>query len=272
MQKEKRERQSDKQHKTIMKSSLSSIEEVLSPPLAGRSMILGRTGSGKSTLLDLLLKRYLQIYPTARALIIDSKPRFKAQWSTDGITAKRHYKNWSRGEYVPGSYRIDLEADYKQQLDAVWRARASIAIAQCPPGSIADLHALELVATCFYREYSDRTPRIILVDELADFFEVRKSGGGIFWQTARSGRELNVALMAGSQRPSYIPNVVMTESDRLYLFTLDYVEDMKKVYSMGVPKTVTVPQIEHSFFYWDKFKRFTEPSGREYVLDLEKKK
>lgn len=245
------------------------IEQVLSPPQAGRSMVLGRTGSGKSTLLDLLRSRYMMLYPTSRVLIIDSKPRFKAQWSTDDLKANRHYKNWSRGEYVPGSYRIDLDGNIKQQLDAVWRAKARIAIAQCRPGDIADLRALEYVAAVFYRDYPDRIPRLILVDELADFFEVRKSGGGIFWQTARSGRELNVALMAGSQRPSYIPNVVMTESDRLYLFTLDYSEDMKKVYQMGVPKTVAVPQVEHSFFYWDKFKRFEQPSGREYVLQLE---
>jgi|SRR5712692_2081963 len=249
----------------------SDVSQVLIPPLAGRSMILGRTGSGKSTLLDILLKQYLSIYPTSRALIVDSKPRFKAQWATDDLTAKRHYRNWSRGEYVHGSYRINLEDDPKQQLDAVWRAKSRIAIAQTHPGDIADLRALELVATAFYRDYSDRIPRLILVDELADFFEVRKSGGGIFWQTARSGRELNVALMAGSQRPSYIPNVVMTESDRLYLFTLDYSEDMKKVYAMGVPKTVQVPQVDHAFFYWDKFKRFQAPSGREYVLQLENK-
>ncbi len=63
----------------------------------------------------------------------------------------------------------------------------------------------------------------------------------------------------------------MTESDRLYLFTLDYSEDMKKVYAMGVPKTVQVPQVDHAFFYWDKFKRFQAPSGREYVLQLENK-
>ncbi len=63
----------------------------------------------------------------------------------------------------------------------------------------------------------------------------------------------------------------MTEADRLYLFALDYHEDMKKVYSMGVPKDVVVPQKEHAFFYWDKFKRFAQPSGREYVLNLEKR-
>ncbi len=172
---------------------------------------------------------------------------------------------------MPGSYRISLDGNIRSELDAVWRAKSRIAIAQVRPGDIVDLRSLEHVATVFYRDYSDTIPRIVLVDELADFFAVRGSGGGIFWQIARSGRELNVALMAGSQRPSYIPNVVMTESDRLYLFTLDYTEDMKKVYAMGVPKTVPVPQQAHSFFYWDKFTRFEAPSGREYILDLKDK-
>jgi DNA helicase HerA-like ATPase len=247
------------------------IEQVLTPPLAGRSMILGRTGSGKSTLLDILMRRYLSTYNNSRVLIVDSKPRFKAQWNPDGTQARRHYRNWSRGEYVEGSYRVDIYTNnIKSNLDAIWQARGRVAIAQVRPGDIADLRALERVAAVFYGEYSDRIPRLIVVDELADFFELRRTGGGIFWQTARSGRELNVALMAGSQRPSYIPTVVMTESDRLYLFTLDYSEDMKKVYSMGVPKSVPVPTIDHSFFFWDKFKRFEEPSGREYVLNLEK--
>lgn len=60
----------------------------------------------------------------------------------------------------------------------------------------------------------------------------------------------------------------MTEADRLYLFTLDYHEDMKKVYAMGVPRSVPVPTVEHAFFYWNKFQRFQAPSGREYVLQL----
>lgn len=246
-----------------------SIEQVLTPPQAGRSMILGRTGSGKSTLLDILMKRYLALYPTSIALIVDSKPRFKAQWSTDDLKATRHYKNWSRGEYVAGSYRIDLNGDPKQQLDAVWRAKSRIAIAQCHPGDIADLRSLEHVAACFYRDYSDRRPRLVVVDELADFFEVRKSGGGIFWQIARSGRELNVSLMAGSQRPRYIPAVVLTEAERLYLFNLKYQEDIKMVWAMGVPKEHRPPQQKHVFFYWDEDRRFEPPSGQEYVLQLE---
>jgi hypothetical protein len=135
------------------------------------------------------------------------------------------------------------------------------------PGRISDLSWLEYCATIFYGEYSDRIPRAICVDELADFYEIsRRSGTGIFTQAARSGRELNIALFAASQRPSYIPTVVMTECDRLYLFQLDYKEDMKKVYSMGVPQDVRVPSVDHSFFYWDKFLRFSGQSGLYYKL------
>lgn len=133
---------------------------------------------------------------------------------------------------------------------------------------MVDLFWLQEVARVFYGEYGDKYPRLIIVDELADFFEVKKMGG-IFWQAARSGGELNIGLLAGSQRPSYIPNVVMTEADRLYLFNLDYIQDMRKVWQMGVPKTVSPPAVDHSFFYWNKHKQFEAPSGRYYVLDLE---
>lgn len=200
-------------------------------------------------------------------MIIDSKPRFKAEWLSNGIVAKRSYKGWSRGAYLPGSVRVFNRAkSISEELHNCFRSHR-VAIAQTHPGRIADLVWLQSIATSFYGDFNDSQPRLIVVDELADFFEVKKMGG-IFWQTARSGRELNIGLLAGSQRPSYIPNVVLTESDRLYLFTLDYSEDMKKVYQMGIPKEIGAPQQEHSFFYWDKFKRFQQPSGKYYKLEV----
>jgi hypothetical protein len=220
-----------------------------------------------------LLLQYLRLYKTARVLIIDSKPRFKAEFSVNGNQATRHYKSWSRGTFLSGAYRLsnDGKLSIKGQLDTIWRKGGRVAIAQTRPGDIADLAWLELVARVFYGSYGDKTPRLIMIDELADFFEVRKAGG-IFHQAARSGRELGIALLAGSQRPSYIPTVVMTESDRLYLFHLDYTEDMKKVHQMGVPKDIAPPTVDHSFFYWNKFKRFEAPSGKYYILDLGGKK
>lgn len=230
-------------------------------------MILGTTESGKSTLESQLMWSYLSLYPTSRVLLVDSKPRFKAQWTTSGLSASGLYKKWTRGEYVPGSVVISLEKRYKSELDAVWRMKSRIAIAQTTPGSLVDLAALHEVARVFYGEYSDRIPRLIVVDELADFFEVKKVGG-VFWQTARSGRELNIAMIACSQRPSYIPSVVLTEAGTIYLFRLDYEEDMKKVWSMGIPKTVKIPSVNHSFFYWNKKERFTGNSGKYYILSL----
>lgn len=256
----------------IQRPDMDPRAEVMTPSQDGRTMVLGRTGSGKSTLQDNLLLRYLALYKTAKVLIIDSKPRFKAEWSVSGNTAARHYRKWRRGNFLPGSYRIDNNGkqSIKGQLDTVWRKGGRVAIAQTRPGDVADLAWLELVARVFYGSYSDKTPRLIMIDELADFFEVRKVGG-IFHQAARSGRELGVAMLAGSQRPSYIPTVVMTESDRLYLFNLDYTEDMKKVHQMGVPKDVQPPSVDHSFFYWNKFTRFSGASGKYYILDLEGK-
>jgi hypothetical protein len=252
-----------------MQTAKPESPPVMIPKVDGRGMLLGRTESGKSTLESQLMHNYMAAYSNSRVLLVDSKPRFKAQWRTNGMHAAGLYKNWTRGEYVPGSVVIDLSKRYKSELDAVWRMKSRIAIAQTTPGSLADLAALHEVALTFYGEYSDRIPRLIIVDELADFFEVKKVGG-VFWQAARSGRELNIAMIACSQRPSYIPTVVLTEADRIYLFCLDYEEDIKKVYQMGIPKTVEKPTIDHSFFYWNKKERFSGNSGKYYILSLKK--
>lgn len=213
------------------------------------------------------MRFYLAKYPKARLLLIDSKPRYKAQWLTSGLSAKGFYRGWSRGQFLPGSYRIDSEMTTGRELEKVWSYGGRIAIAQTRPGCVADLRWLQDVARVFYGTGGDRYPRLIVIDELADFFEVQKFAG-IFHQVARSGGEMNIGVLAGSQFPRYIPKAIVSECDRLYLFHLDNGDDMKTLYTMGLPKEVQQPPIGHSFFYWNKFERFNSPSGRMYQLKL----
>lgn len=240
-------------------------DSIMLLPKNGRTICLGQTSSGKSTLMDLLRELYLKQYPTARILLIDSKPRYKAEWTTSGIYANKHYKGWSRGEFIPNSFRIDKQLPIKGELYRVWGYNGHIAIAQTRPGDIADLRWLQDVARVFYAG-TDKYPRLIVIDELADFFEVQRQAG-IFHQIARSGRELNVALLAGSQFPRYIPKAILSECDRLYLFHLDNEDDMKTLYTMSLPKNVQQVPVDHSFFYWNKLEQWEAPSGRVYKLE-----
>jgi hypothetical protein len=235
-------------------------------------LLLGRTRSGKTTLKDRLREIWLQTHThkskRARALIVDSKPRYRAQWTPQGFSASRFYRKWKEDPegkaYVPGSVRIPLDGHWKASMDLAWRMGANTCIIQ---GKLQDWDAMLDCVRVFYEEYSARSgPRMIDVDELADFFEVKKIGG-IFWQALRSGGELDVSVLAGSQRPAFITKATLTESDRLYVFELDNEDDVKSLVRQAGYRPGLVPERPHEFIYYDKYHR-DFPSGGLFKLDM----
>jgi hypothetical protein len=230
-------------------------------------MILGEKGTGKSTLAETLLKNLERLDPV-RILIVDSKPRFMAQWDLSGLPAKRHYKKWGMGSYWPGSYRLPLTGDFYEELQSVWRNGGKVAIAQCEDEQ--GMPALLACVRAFYRKYGAKIPRILYVDEQADFFEHVKAGSGLFQLIARQGRERNVTSLAGSQRPRFIPKSLLTEASRIFAFKMDYIDDVKHIWEMGLPKHLSLPQRkDHSFLFFDKDDPESEHSGKYYILGKE---
>jgi hypothetical protein len=153
------------------------------------------------------------------------------------------------------------------ELDTVWKRGGRVAIAQ-----VSDREQWGFLADCartFYEKYGAKRPRILYVDEQADFFEVMRLGG-IFQQTARSGRERNITYVAATQRPRFIPKVLLTEVSRIYLFELEYSKDRDHMAEVGIPKELAIKPEEHSFLYWDKALKQKAPSGLIYQLDLPK--
>ena len=222
------------------------------------------------------MNTYIQTYSTAkqlvRVLIIDTKPRFRAQFELNGLTteATRRYAKWGYGSgVIPGSYVLPGNAPILHELNQVWRLGGSIAIASAE--SKAEWPYVTNVARKFYEGYGAiHGPRLLLVDELADFFEMRTLGD-IFQRVARNGRERDVGLIAGSQRPRKVPKEIMTEFLRLYMFELQWIEgaesDLKHVMQFGLPSDVIVPE-GHTFYMWDRKLKRTPPSDMYYELDL----
>ena len=242
------------------------ISQVMILPRQGRALLVGRTRSGKTTLKDQLRSLWLRKYPTGRALIVDSKPRYRAQWTPQGFSAAKYYKKWKKDDqaYVTGSVRIPLDGFYKASMDHAFRSGARCVIVQ---GKLEEWDMLLDCVRVFYEDYSAKDgPRLIDVDELADFFEVKKIGG-IFWQALRSGGELDVSVIAGSQRPNFIPKATLTESDRLYVFELDNQDDLKSLIRQAGYKPGIVPERPHEFIYYDKHHR-AWPSGGLFTLEL----
>jgi DNA helicase HerA-like ATPase len=244
---------------------------VLVLPRSSRAFLVGTTGTGKSTLMEVMMKEYQKKYSQekkqVRTLIIDTKPRFKAKWEMNGFSTEltRRYKKWGYGSgIIQNSHALAGRSSIKTELDEIWSLGSNVAI--CHTERESEWEYASRVATTFYEGYGAGIPRLLIVDEMADFFKFR-SLGDIFQRVARNGRERDCALLCGSQRPRKVPVEVLTEMTRVYMFQLDFIEDLKRVWDFGVPRNTVEPQ-GHTFFLYDRHLKQREPSNKYYELSL----
>lgn len=229
-----------------------------------RGFVVGGVGAGKSTLMEMLGREFVTHYHRlgARRLILDSKPRYRAEWTAQGISAKKRYKKWGHGQYVPGSVVVDDVRD----LDLAWKTGTRTVIVQCE--SSADIGRLVAAASSFLRSSRAGRPQLLQVDETLDFFHgngADRGGDDAVKRTVRAGRERGTAALLGSQRTKGLPPTVMEEMDRLYCLRIDFKADAKRLQEMGAPD-FPVPTAKHQFMYWTK-EDYTHVWGP-YQLDL----
>jgi DNA helicase HerA-like ATPase len=231
--------------------------ETIALPADARGMALGITGSGKSELANSLMATFQEKHPNSRTLILDSKPRFRAEWELNGLSTRvsRRYKGWKRGQVVPGSVVLPLRSQPKAELAQAWKQKHKVVIAQIDdldytPWLLANLRE-------FYRTAKDGQANLVYVDEIADFFSTSGTygKGHPMVQTIRSGREKGIAFLAASQRPRSIPASAMTEASQFYVFELAHEDDWKHLHNHGLPKDARVPDEDHAFFFYSRLRR-----------------
>ena len=184
---------------------------------------------------------------------------FPTKWS-------RRYAKWGYGSgIVANSYAIPRSGNIKGNLDQIWRLGGTVAIASAE--GERDWGWASECARVFYESYGASHPRLLFVDELSDFFKYRTLSD-IFQRVARNGRERDCALIAGSQRPRKIPVEIMSEMNRVYLFHIDYEEDIKNILRYGVPKDTIIPPMGHTFYMWDNDLGAVKPSDDYYQLNI----
>lgn len=215
-----------------------------------RAFLLGGTGAGKTTLEELLIADFYTRYPTSRILILDSKPRFRAEYLPNGLSAKRHFRRWKPGPAIPGSVLVrDGE-----EMEAAWQLGARIVVCQC--STMAERPLLVGAADRFYNDSSYKTPQLLCVDETCDFFQVNGSpiagSSDSLIRVARAGRELGTAGLYCTQRARSIPSSIIEELSQLYLFYLDGDNDLKRCVEMGAPKWIQPPTEPYEFMFWTK--------------------
>lgn len=215
-----------------------------------RGFLLGGTGSGKTTLEEMLIADFYNRYPSSRVLILDSKPRFRAEFHPNGLPAKRTFKHWKPSTTMPGSVLIR----YASQLDDAWRLGARIVVAQCERQ--AERPLLVACAEKFFNDARHSRPQMLCVDETADFFNLNGSpiggSGDALVRTARAGRERGTAALYCSQRPKSIPGSIIEELTQLYLFSLDSRDALKRCIEMGAPEWIEPPEHNYEFMLWTK--------------------
>jgi hypothetical protein len=227
-----------------------------------RGIICGGTRSGKSSLASgspsipfgvTLLGDFYKRYPTGRILIADTKPRFRAEWTADGMSAKRVYKKWRYGAPVPGS--VLVPPGDTVGLDRAWR-RGRIAICQ---GVAEDAAPIARIMRTFTDSGDGRRPLLLYIDEAMDFYGptgLPKPGtGNPILQGMRAGGERDVSVLMATQRAKFVSGQLWELLERLYLFRLELEGDMKRIREMGVPAELEAPEENHVFKYWSKLDR-----------------
>jgi hypothetical protein len=213
-----------------------------------RALLAGGVEAGKSTLEEALIADWWYRYPNGRTLILDSKPRFRGAYDSNGRSAAHRYKHWDHGSYVPGSVVID----HPNQLDLAWSTGARIVIAQAAGARTFPL--LEATCNTFYDQSRAGRPQLLAVDEAMDFFHGNGTpiGGDSLIRSARSGREIGLAALFCSQRTKGFPTQLMDYLAKLYLFRVDYIKDVQRTHEMGAPKDLRPPDQQRQFRYWTK--------------------
>lgn len=243
------------------------------PAWCDRGLAVGGVGTGKSTVCEALIQEALDRVPDLRVLILDSKPRFRAEFQSNGLLARIRYRKWDHGTFIGDSIALSGKHMDKALKD-VWRQGARVAIAQSLRGAIdvPELGELLRAAESFYNEARASEPRLLYADELMDFFSV---GGHpvarnpALLRVHKNGRERGLSGLYATQRTKGIPRIFPQEANKLFLFQLRNEEDVENLADFGNPGVLLekVPTQNHVFWFYDHEDDGTEGYYRLNVMN-----
>lgn len=216
----------------------------------GGAICLGGSEAGKSYLADLLGLDWVGRYQSSggRRLILDTKPRYRAEWEITGLPAKRRYRSWDHGQPVRGSVLLENPRD----LERAFRISPTV-IVQTESGQ--DLGRQIAAAELFLRSSRSARPQLLQVDEVLDFFHgngAARGGNDVIMRSSRAGGERGTLPLFCSQRTKGIPQQILAEIKRCYLFLLDFESDAARLQECGAPAGMLPPQEPFEFYYWFK--------------------
>jgi hypothetical protein len=188
------------------------VTREIGPGPQDRAVIIGKTGSGKSTL--------------AEQLVIQSGAPHVVVHDAKGML------RWN------GFFRFT-------KLDDLMRANVPRMIYAPDHSELIDEGACN---TFFQWVYINKN-RTLYVDEVYSVTK-RNEIPQYYHAILTRGREYNIRTISSSQRPSLIPQVILSETDHAYIFRLLLLPDRKKIKSMFPLSDKQLEKInKHAFWY-----------------------
>lgn len=201
---------------------------------AERVFIAGSSGTGKS----MLTAKLIAAIPSAR------DKRGKAHgWCVVVVDSKHdwEYRRWWQREGASPWERLPL-TDLRLVADGhyVYRPRTF--------PERADAGARRIFRTCLQRRYC-----VIVVDELADFGAT--AGIAELGKMIRQARAKHVIVICGTQRPTGVVLLAITEANKLFCFKLGSRDDYDRLAKWGDPHFAEPPSGVHDFNFFDRRSR-----------------
>jgi DNA helicase HerA-like ATPase len=187
--------------------------KALIPRRTDRALLSGQTGSGKTTLAQVLLQHREYV------VVLDVKGTL----------------NW-------GGYRVFPELKKLKDVDPVEVKK----IIYRP--TYAELGSEEAINDFFGWVY-DRRNTTLYVDELAGV--TRGDRYPYFYGAClMRGRELGIEVISGTQRPTHIPQIAMSEAEHVYTFKLKMRRDRERMEDLtGIPQERIARLQKREFLY-----------------------
>lgn len=258
----------------LRQARLTEFADLIAQP-GERHLIYGGTRAGKSSFIDWQMREIQRTRPDCMQILIDSKPRFRAETERGPLLpnsrrdAAWRYRHWQKGPVVPNSVLVDIYADHP--FRGLWSEKRPGEIAIMQSGETSDWRRMLELLMAFTRAHVSERERHITADEVLDFYGRNTHSivnrNDVFYLAARSGGERNIGESLGSQRVVGLPILVRNMFSRVSLFNLTEAKDAKYLSANGIPDAEP-PKGNYIFHQWLK-----QPGGQvskptRHVLEL----
>jgi hypothetical protein len=229
------------------------------PKRGERAIIYGGTRSGKSSLADWAVRGMLQERPDMMGLLLDTKPRFRAEFEAWGPgyryrrSAEKRYENWEAGPIFPNSVvmPIDIDLSVSKPFKHFWKPGELVVLQS---GDGRDRRKMLAIARAFLNMNPHRRERLLWVNEGMDFYGRTSmsvdASNDVILDAARAGGERGFGLLFEAHRPKGIPPLLNTLTSHVYLFHLRFGRDMAYLYDMGIPEDEEMPEGNYVFKHY----------------------